>query len=199
MPCNYQELEITQLQVAATLCEPSFYPEGTVSLGDPAINVMTDLNNVAAVTISPSCMLDEATDRMIKMKVKLLFVTDSKNRIIGLLTYSDLQGERPIQFQQSNGVSRNEICVLDIMTGIETIDVIAWPMVEKALVGDIAMTMKKMNRQHALVLENPSDDIYQIRGIFSTSLLSKSLGINIETTEVAQTFAEFERVLGCAS
>lgn len=197
MPCNYQELEIKPLQVAATLCEPNYYPEGTVSLEDPATKVMTDLSTVAAVTISPSCSLDEATDRMLKMKVKLLFVTDSKNRIIGLITYSDLQGERPIQFQQANGVSRGEICILDIMTGIETIDAMEWPLVEKSRVGDIAMTMRKLNRQHALVLENPSDDVYQIRGIFSISLLSKSLGIHIETTEVAQTFAEFERVLGC--
>lgn len=199
MPCNYQELEIKPLQVAATLCEPNYYPEGTVSLEEPATKVMTDLSTIAAVTISPSCSLEEATDRMLKMKVKLLFVTDSKNRMIGLITYSDLQGERPIQFQQANGVSRGEICILDIMTGIETIDAMEWPLVEKARVGDIAMTMKKLNRQHALVLENPSDDVYQIRGIFSISLLSKSLGIHIETTEMAQTFAEFERVLGCGT
>jgi signal-transduction protein with cAMP-binding, CBS, and nucleotidyltransferase domain len=160
---------------------------------------MTDLTTVSAVTISPSCSLDEANDRMMRMKVKLLFVTDSKNRMIGLITYSDLQGERPIQFQQSNGVSRGEVCILDIMTGIETIDTIEYSVVEKARVGDIAMTMKKLNRQHALILEHPSEDIYQIRGIFSISFLSKSLGINIETTEVAKTFAEFERVLGCGT
>lgn len=198
MPCNYQELKIKPLQVAATLCEPDFYPHGTVSLEDPAINVMTDLTTVTAVTISPSSTLDEATDQMLKMKVKLLFVTDSRNQIIGLITYSDLQGERPIQFQQSNGVSRNEICVLDIMTGIETIEVMEWSVVETARVGDIALTMKKLNRQHALVLDHPADAC-RIRGIFSTSLLSKLLGIQIDTTEVAQTFAEFERVLGCSS
>ncbi len=199
MPCNYQELEIKTLQVAATLCEPEFYPSGTVSMEDPANKVMTDLTSVTAVTISPSCSLDETTDRMLKMKVKLLFVTDSKDRIIGLITYSDLQGERPIQFQQSNGVPRSEVCVLDIMTGIETIDVMDFSTVEKARVGDVAMTMRKMNRQHALVMEHSSDDSYKIRGIFSTSLLSKLLGIQIDSTEVAQTFAEFERVLGCGT
>lgn len=197
MPCNYQELDSKPLQVACTLCEPSFYPRGVVDLEDPAIKVMTDLTTVAAVTISPSCNLDEATDRMLKMKVKLLFVTDSQERIIGLITYSDLKGERPIQFQQSNGVSRAEICVLDIMTGIENIDVMDWSTIEKAKVGDIAMTMKKLNRQHALVLDNPGEDSYRIRGIFSTSQLSKLLGIHIDTSEVALTFAELERVLGC--
>ena len=198
MPCNYQELEIKPLQVAATLCEPDFYPRGTVNLEDPATKIMTDLTSVAAVTISPSCILEEATDRMLKMKVKLLFVTDSNDQINGLITYSDLQGERPIQFQQSNGISRSEVCVLDIMTGIDKIEVIEWPVVEKSRVGDIAITMKKLNRQHALVLEH-LDDTYQIRGIFSTTLLSKSLGIDIDTTEVAQTFAELERVLGCSA
>ena len=83
------------------------------------------------------------------------------------------------------------------MTGIENIDVMEWSVIEKARVGDIAMTMKKLNRQHALVLDNPGNENYRIRGIFSTSQLSKLLGIHIDTTEVAQTFAELERVLGC--
>lgn len=196
MPSNYQELEIKPLQVACTLCEPNFYPQGIVKLEDPAIKVMTDLSTITAVTISPSCTLDEANDRMKRMKIKLLFVTDAKNRIIGLITFSDIQGERPIQFQQSNGVSRSEICVLDIMTGIENIDVLEWSVIENAKVGDIAMTMRKLNRQHALVLDNPSDNAYRIRGIFSTTQLSKLLGVYIETNEIAQTFAELERVLG---
>jgi CBS-domain-containing membrane protein len=195
MPANYQELEIKPLQVAATLCEPNYYPHNSVTLEDPATKAMTDLTTVPAVTISPSCTLDEVTDRMLKMKVKLLFVTDSKERIIGLITYSDLQGERPIQFQQTNGVSRNEICVLDIMTSIDSIDAMEWTAVERARVGDIVSTMKKLNRQHALVLEYPDENNYQIRGIFSTSLLSKLLGIDIESSEMAQTFAEFEKIL----
>lgn len=199
MPCNYQELEIKTLQVAATLCNPNDHPQEKVSLEDPAINIMTDLTSITAVTISPSRNLNEATERMLKMKVKLLFVTDSKERIIGLITYSDISGERPIQFQQSNGVPRSEVCVLDIMTGIESIEVLDWAVVEKSRVGDITMTMKKLNRQHALVLEQPTEDTYQIRGIFSISLLSKLLGLQIDTTEVAKTFAEFERVLGCSS
>lgn len=198
MPCNYQELIIKPLQVAATLCEPESSPRGSVSMEDPAIKVMTDLTKVPSVTILPASTLDEATIQMLKMKVKLLFVTDSSDKLVGLLTYSDLQGERPIQFQQSNGVSRSEICVVDIMTGIETIDVIEWSAIETARVGDIALTMRTLNRQHALVLDHPAD-AFRIRGIFSTSLLSKLLGIQIDTTEVAHTFAEFERVLGCTT
>lgn len=196
MPSNYQELEIKPLQVACTLCEPNFYPTGIVNLEDPAVKVMTDLSTITAVTISPSCSLDEANDRMKRMKVKMLFVTDAKNRIIGLITFSDIQGERPIQFQQSNGISRSEICVLDVMTGIEQVDVLEWSVIEKAKVGDIVKTMRQLNRQHALVLDNPSNSTYRIRGIFSTTQLSKLLGVYIETNEIAQTFAELGRVLG---
>jgi hypothetical protein len=200
MSCNYQELEIKTLQSAASLCNPSYYSQEKVDLDEPAVKIMTDLTTIAAVTISPSCSLMEATDRMLKMKVKLLFVTDSNDLVIGLITYSDIQGERPIQFQQMNGVPRAEVCVLDIMTGIESIEVLNWSNVEHARVGDIAMTMKKFNRQHALVLEtsNNSND-YQIRGIFSMSLLSKVLGIQVDTTEVAKTFAELEHILAFAS
>ncbi|MCU7834307.1 MAG: CBS domain-containing protein [gamma proteobacterium symbiont of Taylorina sp.] len=198
MPCNYQELEIKPLQVAATLCAPSLYSQNTIiKLEDSADNVMTDLKSVVAVTISPSANLDEANDLMIKKKIRLLFVIDARDRIIGLITYSDLQGERPIQFQQSNGVQRSEICVLDIMTGIDSIDVMEWSAVKNAKVGDVLMTMKKLHRQHALVLDNSNPDAYQVRGIFSISMLSKSLGLEIDTTEIANSFAEFERVLAC--
>ncbi|WP_198264943.1 hypothetical protein [sulfur-oxidizing endosymbiont of Gigantopelta aegis] len=81
------------------------------------------------------------------------------------------------------------------MTSIDSIDAMEWNAVERARVGDIVSTMKKLNRQHALVLEHPDEDNYRIRGIFSTSLLSKLLGIEIESNEMAQTFAEFERIL----
>ncbi len=196
MPSNYQELEIKPLQSASVLCEPNFFPKGEVSLEDPATKVMTDLKSVAAITISPSSSLSDATDRMIKTKVKLLFVTDPNEQLAGLITYSDLQGERPILFQQHNGVQRSEITVGDIMTRSAQLDAIDWSVVERAKVGDIAMTLKKLNRQHALVVDKGYEDTPYIRGIFSTSQLSKMLGIQIDTTEVAQTFVELERVLG---
>jgi len=197
MPCNYQELEIKPLQVAATLCTPSLYSQNTIiKLEDPAISVMTDLESVVAVTISPSANLDEANELMINKKIRLLVVTDARDRIIGLITYSDLKGERPIQFQQANGVPRSEICVLDIMTGVDNIDAMEWSMIKNAKVGDVFMTMKKLHRQHALVLDNSNSEVYQIRGIFSISQLSKQLGVEIDTTEIAQSFSELERVLG---
>jgi len=196
MPCHYQELEVLSLHAAATLCQPEFLHDGKVDLEDPATTVMTDLTIVAPVTIPPSSSLSEATEKMINLNVNLLFVTDSNNRIIGLLTNSDLQGERPIQFQQMNGVPRAEILALDIMTGIEQIDALSFSAVEKAKVGDIAMTMKNLHRQHALIVEKKGGVLY-IRGIFSTTHISKLLGVEIDTFEVASTFADLGRMLGC--
>lgn len=196
MPCNYQELEVIPLRAAVTLCQPEFLHDGKVVLEDAAITVMTDLTMVASVTISPSSTLNEATEKMINMNVKLLFVTDSNNRIIGLLTNSDLQGERPIQFQQMNNISRAEILALDIMTGIEQIDALDFSAIEKASVGDIAMTMKSLHRQHALVVEEQQGD-RRIRGLFSTTHISKLLGVQIDTFELASTFADLGKLLGC--
>ena len=83
------------------------------------------------------------------------------------------------------------------MTGIDTIEAMDWSAVENAKVGDIFMTMKKLHRQHSLVLDSSGTDNYQVRGIFSISLLGKLLGLEIDTTEVAHSFSEFGRVLGC--
>jgi len=67
--------------------------------------------------------------------------------------------------------------------------------VENARVGDIVETMKRVGRQHALVIDLTEDKQQVVRGLFSTKQISRQLGINIDPTEVAKTFAELEAAL----
>jgi len=63
-------------------------------------------------------------------------------------------------------------------------------------VGDIVKTLTQAGRQHALVTEQrEGDQGVLIRGIFSTSQISRQMGITIEPTEKAQTFMELETAI----
>ena len=51
---------------------------------------------------------------------------------------------------------------------------------------------KALGRQHALVADM---DTKRIRGIFSASHVARRLGVDLQTSEVAHTFAEIEAAL----
>lgn len=167
-----------------------------VSMTDPAIEVMTDLAEVAPFSISATASIDEVNNRMITYGVRLLFVSDGRGSLVGLVTASDILGEKPMQHIAEHGGTRDDIMTQDIMTSSENIDVLDMADVEKANVGDIVETIKDTRRQHLLVVEPTSEESKEVlRGIFSTSQIARQLGIEINLTDQASTFAEFERVL----
>ncbi|MEJ2509675.1 MAG: CBS domain-containing protein [Gammaproteobacteria bacterium] len=168
-----------------------------VTLDDPAINVLTDLAKVTAVTIGPTATLKDANAKMINNRVRLLLVIDSENTVLGLITATDILGEKPMRYMQMvNARSPDEVLVRDIMTPRQTLEVIQMVDVEKATVGDVVASLRREGRQHALVVDIDEDSMNQmIRGIFSASQIGRQLGIKIETAEIAKTFAELEAAL----
>ncbi len=169
---------------------------GRVRLAEPATTVMTDLRQVTAVTINDNLSIEAAEKRMRQRGVRMLLVTDEDEAVIGLITSTDLQGERPVQHIQQYGGTRSEVLVSHIMTPRERMDVLCMPDVERAKVGDVIATLRHAGRQHALVVEevNP-DGGHELRGIFSASQIARQLDLEIDTTKVAETFAEIESLL----
>lgn len=173
---------------------PQRLPE-KVTADSPAIDVMTDFTKVAAITMTPFASLDEAEQRMIASGVRLLLVTDQANSILGVLTANDLMGNRPVKYLQEVGGKRSDIEVRDIMTSSDQIEVLYMVDVENANVGDIIETMKKVERQHAMVVDLDDSKNQVIRGLFSITQIGRQLGITIELTGKAKSFAELEAAL----
>lgn len=190
---DYSPLASRSLSKGATFHQPRQTLPERVSLDSPAVDVMTDLQKVTAITIAPTRTVDAAKQRMIKRAVRLLLVVDEQNTILGLLTSSDILGEKPMQFIQKHGGRREDILVRDIMTPHEKLEVLCMADVKAAKVGGVVATLKKSGRQHALVVDKAGPDESQVvRGIFSTSRIARQLGTEISTTEIAQTFAEIQ-------
>lgn len=198
MSQNYNPLSYKSLDAGATYHRPPQRLPERVTADSPATDVMTDFIKVAAMTIGPCASLEDANQRMIASGIRLLFVTGRDNEIMGVITATDILGEKPMKYLQEVGGKREDIFVRDIMTAQDKLDVLCMPEVERATVGDIVETMRRVGRQHALVVERAADDRQIVRGMFSTKQISKQLGITIETTEVAQTFAELEAALNAA-
>jgi CBS domain-containing protein len=162
---------------------------------DAAVEVMTDLQSVTAVIILPGDTVDEAHARMIQRGVRLLLVVDQNRNVLGLITATDILGEKPLQVAVERGVRRGEIQVRDVMTPLERLEVLDMAEVRSASVGHIVATLQKAGRQHAVVVERDAAGRQTVRGLFSATQIARQLGVTVQTTEVARTFSEIEAAL----
>ncbi|HUL95494.1 MAG TPA: CBS domain-containing protein [Usitatibacter sp.] len=187
---EYSPLHHVLLQPGTRVAEPM--PPGRVSLDDPAFSVMTDLREVTAATTRPEETIDQAHAVMIRRAVRLLFVLGRDGSVAGVITATDLLGEKPVRFMQERGLSHAEILVEDIMTPAAKLE--ALPLVEVAQmrVGHVVATLKSVGRKHLMVAE---ENGRRIRGLFSASQVARQLGMEVQTFEVASSFAEVEAAL----
>lgn len=193
----YKPLPFHALKSGAGFYQPSTYR--LVQIDSPAIEVMTDLQQVSAATTRPDATLAQATQTMISRGVRLLLVLNPDEEILGLITARDTMGERPIKFIQQNGGKHGDLKVRDCMTPLNTIEVLTLNDVLHAEVGHVVATLKNVGRQHAMVVDT---DVLtgkeSVRGIFSITQIGRQLGMSLQAFEVAKTFAEIEAALAAS-
>jgi len=182
------------LAAGATVMRRVDATDHAVTPAHAALEVMTDLAQVDAVRVAPNLTIDGALERMKSAGVRLLFVTNPADELIGVLTSRDVEGEKPVRFQHEVGVSRAEVLVRDIMTPRDQLEALQYDDVQRAKVGDVVATLQHMGRQHALVVERHGGR-ERVRGIFSTSRIGRQLGTALEVGETAHTFAEIGAAL----
>jgi CBS domain containing-hemolysin-like protein len=194
MADSYLILADHPLAAGAVLMRRTETADHRVTAASPALEAMTDLAQVDAVRIAPGLTIDMALERMRAAGVRLLFVNNPADEVIGVITLSDIQGEKPVRFQHDMGVGRGEVLVRDIMTPREQVDALQFDDVQRARVGDVVATLRHLGRQHALVVERVGGR-ERIRGLFSTSRIGRQLGTPLEFGETAHTFAEIGTAL----
>ena len=192
---DYSPLVSTMLQEGVGYAQPTQVVPEQVTLDDSAVSVMTDLNRVTAVIILPGDTVDEAQRRMIQRGVRMLLAVDQDRRVLGLVTATDILGEKPVQVAFQRGLKRGEILVRDIMIPQERLEVLDMEDVRAAKVGHVVATLQKAGRQHAIVVERNAKGRQTVRGLFSATQIARQLGVAIQTSEVARTFSEIEAQL----
>jgi len=192
---DYPPLDFARLAQGSGYAQPTQIVPDRVTMDDPAQHVMTDLRSVTAVIILSGDSVDEAHRRMIQRGVRLLMVVDQNRHVVGLVTASDILGEKPMQLVTQRGIRREELLVRDIMTPQAELEVLDLNDVRAAKVGHIVATLKRSGRQHAVVIERDHSGRQTVRGLFSATQIARQLGVDIATSEIARTFSEIEAQL----
>ena len=181
---------------AADLARPDDRAASRVTPGSPALAVMTDLTLVDAACVDLHVPMDEAHRIMMHLGVRLLFVNGADGHLAGLLTATDILGEKPMRVVQERGIRHDEISVDDLMTPLAQLEALSLEDVSHAQVGHVVASLRKAGRQHTLVVEQSRQGRKLVRGIFSTSQIARQLGMPIHTTHANPTFAELVSQLG---
>lgn len=192
---EYKPLPQYGLTRCATYVQAQPQPMGRVSMDSPALEVMTDLRRVQAVTIGPDATVGAAGMAMMRNAVRSLLVADERRCVLGIVTATDLLGEKPMQVVRERGVCHKDVLVRDIMTPRERLEVIRMADVLAAEVGHVVATLKRAGRQHALVVEEDLGGRQTICGIFSASQIARQLDMTLDVIQIASTFAEIEAAI----
>jgi hypothetical protein len=174
------------------------HPSATapVTLDSPALQVMTDLTLVKAATIHPATGLRQAEQMMIYQGVRMLFVVTDMPSIEGLITSTDLRGDHAMRVVSERNVHHEELCVADVMSSLAMLDAIDLERMQTASVGQVVATLKRLGRNHLLVVEHATASAPQrVRGVVSRSQIARQLDAPVEIAPIASSFSEIERAL----
>lgn len=194
---SFTPIALQPMKLGAVCRQPSTYR--LAQADTPAIEVMTDFQLVWPVMVRPDATLTQAATMMVSRGVRLLFVIDADDAIVGVFTARDLTGERTNSLVRERGCNAGELRVDEAMTPRDSMQVMAITDVMRASVGNVLATLKTSGRQHALVVErHPECGVELVRGIFSVTHIGRRLGVPVRTFEVSSTFAEIETALAAA-
>jgi CBS-domain-containing membrane protein len=167
-----------------------------VTLDSPALSVMTDLELVRAATVRPDETLLMAREHMIHQGVRLLFVVSDMPCVDGLITTTDLDGERPMQVIARRGVRYDDLVVTDVMSPLATLDAVGMEYLRHATVAKVVATIRHLGRRHMLVVDHGQDGQTPVlRGVISQTQIERQLGHPIDVIEHAHNFAEISASL----
>ena len=143
---------------------------------DPAIHAITDFTREYPVTVGEDRHIDLALEDMIHLGVRAMLVM-REQRIVGLITSYDIQGERPLQFLQSSNYTRHQdVRVGHIMTPWDKLLALDWESVQSARAGDLLDVLEQAGLTHLLVIETSKKNTLPIvRALVSRARLARQL------------------------
>lgn len=195
MDTRHEPIASRPMRAGTVVRQPEIAGAPRVRHSDPALAVMTDLRRVPAVLVDPDVDMEAAMRIMIRRNVRSLFVVNVENEVLGLVTATDLLGEKPMQHLARAGGRRSDIRVSDLMTPQSRLEVLSMADVAHSCVGQVLATLNEAGRQHAMVVEEDSGGREVVRGVFSASQLEKQLGEAVAVGAPARTFAEIQAAL----
>lgn len=197
---QFPALTFHSMPIGISYARPRQHSPQELRLDSPAVEGMTDLRRVTALTVERTNTLASTRERMRKLGVKMLLVTDATAAVAGIVTLTDLNSDRPFKIAAKSGERAEDLLVQDIMTLRGRIEVIHLQEVVEANIGQILSSLRESGRRHALVLQRGDDGHPdEICGIFSLTRLCALIGLSISPGDPMPIIEQqLARLLGAA-
>jgi CBS domain containing-hemolysin-like protein len=186
---TFLPLNFHSMPVGVGYARPEQHYQPGLGVGDPAIDAMTDLRKITALTVERTNTLPATRERMQKLGVRMLLVTGSTGAVMGIITVTDLDSGRAEKIAIKTGEQPQDLLVQDIMTLRGRIEVLSLSDVSSATIGQVLVSLRDAGRRHALVFDDANNEIC---GIFSLTRLCGQIGLDIQP---GAPYAEIESAL----
>jgi len=196
MSKSYEKLEQISLSEGLKTAHPPKLPELT-HIDDAALDVLIDYQYQKAVSIEQHISIEAALLEMKASDVHMLIVLNKEKEFIGLISSKTILGEKPYQIMQERRIKHSDIQVCMMMLPLEDVLALEYETLQHAKIGNLIEMFKASKRHYAMVTQLDDDqDQTMIRGYFSASRISKSLGSDFtENKSGADTILELKNIL----
>ena len=189
-----QNLALTTFRYSEETCIQQAQPKvkSNVTLNSSALDVMTDLAVVRAETIEPSTPLSVAEKVMINRGIRSLFVSSDFPCVDGIITASDLLGNKPMHVVALRQIKHHDLCVEDVMTRLSDLDVIDYDELKGSYVDRVVATFEKLKCSHLLVVQSAKEEgPARIRGVISVTQVERQLAKSILSAHMTPELQSF--------
>ncbi|NOU52508.1 CBS domain-containing protein [Pseudoalteromonas sp. JBTF-M23] len=159
----------------------------TISLDSPASEAMHGFHQVPPQLIDSSTGLNDALLIMEQTHMRISFVVDSHNNMLGIISKARLSSSYVLKISAKTGISRADMTVVDVMIPLSSLSSVNELAVRSARVGDIVKSMEMGGHEHLLVVSQAPE---RICGYFDLIDISRMVGYQLNQVKSANSFSE---------
>lgn len=147
---------------------------------DSCLSALADFRREDPITVQASSPIESALRDMHRWSVHALLVTreatdDLKQRVVGLITYYDIERWQPHRFPQSSARSdRADSRVEDVMTPWDELPLVHYESLQSLSVSDVYAMFQGTGLTHLLVVESQTHETCT-RGLISRATITRRL------------------------
>ncbi|PAY00042.1 hypothetical protein CKO50_17340 [Pseudoalteromonas sp. HM-SA03] len=180
---QYKALKTVKLEGVFQLCD--HFDSEPLNMDSSAVKVVTDFTRRQPQVIAKDVDIDHALYMMKNGHVRSKLVVDDDDNFLGVVNCRDLTGRKVLSVAQRKQVSREDVCVEDVMVSKEELYAVPYEMVAKSTIGDVLETLQSLGLQHVLLVGSEG-----LRGMISASDIARALHIPVSILQKPTSFKE---------
>jgi len=146
-----------------------------INLASSALEIFTDFEKTQPMVVDSSMSAIDAEKLMQTEHIRLKFVVNNNNHLLGVVSLEDLNSQEIIK-RISGGENREELSVTDFMRPRKGLKSFEYSDLSKASINDVIGALKDSGYRHCLVVDREQ---HKIRGIISASDIARTLQLQI--------------------